>query len=440
MRRPTRRAPTARAPTGRRYFSRYTGLGAYKKRALARTRTRRVPQRVPRSRPPVAPKNSVIGDLAGTVGSIFGGPAVGNLASTVGNAFSKVLGLGAYSVKDNVLVEEMVTGKQVPVMHSSDESVIIRHREYICDVSSSTSFTNRVFEVNPGLSVTFPWLSTIAQNFEQYKWRGLIFEYKSTSANALNSTNTALGSVAIASEYNTNAQPFFSKSQVLNNMWTCNAKPSENFMHPIECAPQFGVTNLLYVRTMPSPSGQDKRLYDMVNVQLVTEGSQAVATVGELWATYEIELFKPQIGYGSMALGSRCAHYRLNNASNVAHFGTTRTSMGDYIGLSFLANEDVQFPIGIEGKYLVQVSWLGDSTACTKPAIIFANCSALNFWNNGTYSDTGVNATTTLYSVEIMIDIPDPTKQASFVFNLGTLPANCIAGDLLVVQINGNVN
>jgi hypothetical protein len=39
----------------------------------------------------------------------------------------------------------------------------------------------------------FPWLSNIAQNFESYKLRGLVFEFKSMSGDALTSTNTALG-------------------------------------------------------------------------------------------------------------------------------------------------------------------------------------------------------------------------------------------------------
>lgn len=72
----------------------------------------------------------------------------------------------------------------------------IQNREYIMDIvsgSSANSFNYNTFDLNPGSSVTFPWLNRIAQNFESYRFHGLVFEFKSMSADALNSTNTALG-------------------------------------------------------------------------------------------------------------------------------------------------------------------------------------------------------------------------------------------------------
>lgn len=120
---------------------------------------------------------------------------------------------------------------------NSKNGVRIRHREFIQDVSSSTSFVNQLFSINAGLASTFPWLSQIAPNFEQYKFHGLIFEFRSTSANALNSTNTALGTVILGTDYNTAAAAFTSKQQMENNEWTCSTKPSLSVIHPIECAP-----------------------------------------------------------------------------------------------------------------------------------------------------------------------------------------------------------
>lgn len=71
----------------------------------------------------------------------------------------------------------------------------ISHREYVGDVVSgpSNSFTYKTYSLNPGNSSLFPWLSVISENFESYKFHGLVFEFKSMSADALNSTNTALG-------------------------------------------------------------------------------------------------------------------------------------------------------------------------------------------------------------------------------------------------------
>ena len=53
----------------------------------------------------------------------------------------------------------------------------------------------------------------------------------------------------------------------------------------------------LYVRpTLNVPSGSDRRLYDFGNFQIATIGLQGTSVnVGELWVTYEIELFKPKV-------------------------------------------------------------------------------------------------------------------------------------------------
>lgn len=55
------------------------------------------------------------------------------------------------------------------------------------------TFNYSTWQLNPGQKSLFPWLAGIASNFESYKFHGLVFEYKSMSADALNSTNTALG-------------------------------------------------------------------------------------------------------------------------------------------------------------------------------------------------------------------------------------------------------
>lgn len=68
------------------------------------------------------------------------------------------------------------------------------------DVISSSAgvFNGLVYKINPGNPETFPWLSSIASNFEAYRIEGLVFEYKTMSADALNSTNTALGQIILS--------------------------------------------------------------------------------------------------------------------------------------------------------------------------------------------------------------------------------------------------
>jgi len=153
-----------------------------------------------------------------------------DIGTSVGTKFGSwlggIFGFGSYRIKQNSVFNSM--SQQVPFMHSSSESIILRHREYIADVSSTAAFTSTVYAINPGLNGSFPYLSTIAQAFQEYEFKGLAYEFKSTSADALNSTNTALGSVSMAIQYRTDANAFVDKQQLLNEMWAVDGKPSDN--------------------------------------------------------------------------------------------------------------------------------------------------------------------------------------------------------------------
>lgn len=132
-----------------------------------------------------------------------------NIGTGVGGFFSKIFGGGAYTVKNNSIMTDAG-----PPVWSDDGSVTVKHREFLQDVSGSVAFTLQAFAINPGLFGTFPWLSALGANFEQYDLRGLVLEFKSTSASALNSTNTALGVVIMSTNYDTLDSNFTSKQQM----------------------------------------------------------------------------------------------------------------------------------------------------------------------------------------------------------------------------------
>jgi len=192
----------------------------------------------------------------------------------------------------------VMTG-DVPTIKNSKSGVIIRHKEYITDVQAANAFTNLVFPINPGLPATFPFLSQISMAFEEYEFRGLMFEFKSMSSDALlmSATNSSLGTVVMATEYDVIDPAFASKIQMENHQYSCSAKPSTSFMHPIECARGLTPQTHLYTRNAQPPANADLRLYDLGNFNIAVQGMQAAnGTCGELWCTYEIEFFKPQLG------------------------------------------------------------------------------------------------------------------------------------------------
>jgi len=214
-----------------------------------------------------------------------------------------IRGFGDYSIKHNTI---MSGGMSPPMITNSvvTGGVILRHREYLRDITAATEFTNLQFDVNPGINATFPWLSQIATSFEQYKFRGLVFEFKSMAADVVlsNAASTALGTVIMGTKYNVLELPFTNKFEMENWEFTSSCKPSCNMMHPIECAASQTPVDMLYIRSTNATQGAmagDLRLYDLCNFNIAVQGMQNTGqdgtAIGELWATYEVELYKPKL-------------------------------------------------------------------------------------------------------------------------------------------------
>lgn len=365
------------------------------------------------------------------------GPSVGaQLGDFAQSWLSKITGLGEYKIQGNSLLH----GSQVPAMHSAKDGFRIRHREYIGDISSSIAFANSSYEVNPGLDETFPWLSSIAQNFEEYSIEGMIVEFKSTSADALNSTNTALGTIVICAEYNVHQAAYVNKQQMENSLFCVSGKPSESLIMPIECDPKQNPFKIQYVRTGDVPSGQDKRLYDLCNFQVASVGSQAAAVVGELWVSYDIVLRKPQLSSG-LGLALDTLHYSLvAPVVTTAYFGTSRSELFDSYGASF-SGTVLTLPAGNSGKHQLVYTVSGDSTAVVNPTFTYTNATLDTVYQNNAVTQISNGSTTaTRYIVSHVFIITDPALPVTLTMSGGTLPANPTYGDLLVSQVNGNLD
>ena len=231
---------------------------------------------------------------------MFGVPIAGGAAGHgLGAAISKWLGAGDYTVTQNSLVNSVKASGNIPMMHTNDQSVIVRHKEFVCEVRSSSLYTiQKSLTINPGNSELFPWLSSIASSYQQYKLKGMVYHYVPTSGSATGA-NTALGSVMMQTSYRSNDSPPSNKIEMLNEYWSTEAMPSESFCHPIECNPAENPFNVQYVRSSGStvPAQDSPLLYDLGKTYLATSGQQTTDQVlGDLWVTYEVELKKPIVG------------------------------------------------------------------------------------------------------------------------------------------------
>lgn len=244
-----------------------------------------------------------VGRQAGAMlGSNYGlGRAGGDIGGKLGSYLhyiGKIFGSGDYvTASAGVSGNSLVNNEAQAPQFAGQRAVRIRHREYLGDVLTSATagaFSIQAFPINPGMALSFPWLSQVCgSTFQQYRLNGMVFEFRSMSADALNSTNTALGSVVMATDYDSKDSPFTTKQQMENTMFGVSCKPSSCMIHAIECAKNQTSVSELYIRAYNVPTGADPRLYDMGNFYIATAGMQGTnVNVGELWVSYDVTLLK----------------------------------------------------------------------------------------------------------------------------------------------------
>jgi len=390
----------------------------------------------------------------------FAGYLSGFAGSTIGKGvIPRILGQGDYNIVSNSIINGGGDSSVAPQFESSNSfrSIRVAKREYITDVQSSINFTNTVYQINPANVALFPWLSSIAQNFQEYRIHGMVLQYTSLSSDALNSTNTALGAVIMSTDYNAANAPYSSKASAENAEYTVSTKPSQSLIHGIECDPMQTVNQgHLYISPLNNgraPAGEDIKTYNLGTFQFMTQGSQAVATIGELWVSYDIELIKPV--EGAQLNRSAADHYSCFDCGNSGAggflFGTTRNAdslgVGTTITSGNLANNKIEFPASaITGqKYLILYQVNGSAVTIARPTFVNTAVDFLQVWEtSGTPDTTLVTgpqnglAATTSFMMGFIVQINNTvslSNRASIVFDMTakTLPTG--DGDLMIIQL-----
>jgi hypothetical protein len=281
-------------------------------------------------------------------------------------AIMAITGFGDYTV-----VKNSITGGSggTPPMFTSDRPCTkIRHREFVALVQSpGSTFNINAYSINP-LSSFFPWLSEISGSFEQFAVRGMVVEFKSTSATAVASTNTALGSVILATQYNVLAPAFTTQQQMEAYQYCTSCAPSVSMIHPIECDPSQNTISELFVDVYTSG---DPRLSIMGTTYIATVGQQAASTIGELWVSYDIDFFRPKLfsgisnpglGFhwssGSSVLSSNLLSPQYQNDLNTV-------SAGSDLPVVFAGGSSLRFPGNLACTLLITGSFSLSNSSVT---------------------------------------------------------------------------
>lgn len=346
---------------------------------------------------------SKAGAIAGNyIGEMFHLPHAKAIGKWLGSGIGQIFGSGDYSVvgptpESNVLFNS----REVPKFSTTRATNIVCHREYIRDFTGASAFTNTTYRLNPGSSETFPWLSSIAENYQQYKFHGLIFEFKPLITDYI--TGGAPGVVIMATNYNASDAPYETKQEMENSEFAVSVKPTSNLVHGVECAVDQTSVPIKYVKSSPSDPG-DSRLYDMGLFQFANQGSPS-QLLGELWVSYCVEFFKPQQPStpGGSIFSGIC--YRTNQG-NTSPLGTNNDRSLGNIGLT-ATNTDITFDGIPSAYYLIDVEFQGSANAASQPTQIspgnllefvpkFAANNPINNYTNTSATFTTVTSTVTV--------------------------------------------
>lgn len=314
---------------------------------------------------------------AGAVGgTMLGGPAGGAIGGFLGDQLSRVVGFGDYVIKSNSYTKKQrggagevvnvggikVQGGPMPSFSRAGQGIRISHREYVCDITGSAEFANTGFLVNASNEHLFPWLSHVAHYFEEYTFKGLLFEYRPTSG-AFNGATQALGSVIYATNYNCMEANFATKAEMDSYEYVTSCLPCVSMIHPVECMPGSNPVSVYYTKAVDSPDAQ--LMYDMGNFQVGTQGMNAANVVGELWVSYDIVLTKPRVNVrGPTEVWS---HYTTSSSTAAA-----ATAFGNPVAMTAHADNRTALTFTTTtvclphtGYYLMAIMWSGSGANIT---------------------------------------------------------------------------
>jgi hypothetical protein len=377
------------------------------------------------------------------LGSMFNVPHMKGIGRWLGSGIGQIFGSGDYTtVGPQPSYNVLTNGSQIPKFDSTRATNIVCHREYLGDITGTTGFNNTTYPLNPGMPTTFPWLSTIAQNYQEYQFHGLVFEFRPLITDFV--TNGAPGVVVMATNYNADVPNYISKQEMENSEFAVSVKPTVGLMHGVECARDAKVLYKQYVRSGAVPNGQDLRLYDLGNFQFATQQNPA-QDLGELWVTYCVEFSKPilpsDVGGDVQSLFAE-----RSVVSSAVPFGNIQTGIvGDMIGGSLTGTTLSWY--GQPGNiYVMTTSWIGTTAAVAT----FPNGSSFGVlpYNVGTArAQNYVNApqiglTGTLSMTQIMYwkcNLPNPGICTVTYNGSGVFPSGTTTCQVMLTQISTSI-
>ncbi|QMW68695.1 capsid protein [Crucivirus-182] len=378
----------------------------------------------------------------GNVGSEIGkyvpmpyGSQIGRAVGTAGGyLYRKITGRGDYLLQNGG--NPNIT-KPIP-RFSSDNSIRIKHKEFISNISSTTTFNNITYKINPGNQRLFPWMSMLSQCYEKYRINSMVIYYRSLSGDSMSSSNVNLGKILLGCDYNASDQPWINADQFYGSMHSNSGKPSADLMLAIECknSPE------LFIRTGGLKSGEDRKSYDFGTLQIGTDSSQSANEIGECFVSYDISLMS-SVNNGGVGLNVKTAKAQLSNCTTTRWFGDLTTwEHNDIDGLTISTDGNyLVFPAEMSSGTFQLIYTMKGSTPATLALPTFDATSGVigkTIFDDDTdqyLSNAGDSSTR--FILTTIFTITDKNAAFGMLTTTGTLPGGSFqTADLQVIKLN----
>jgi len=325
-------------------------------------------------------------------------PGLGDFLGKGASSLAKWIGFGDYRLKSNT----MLTGCGRPNFTSKPGSIRFAWTEFVNPITySSSNFSLQNYLLNPGNSTLFPFLSTIATNFENFEFHGLIMHYDSTSSVAFSGNSPAVGQVTMATDYDVIDANYAGIREMEVTLFATTEPPFDDQYHAIECKRGKNVMSNMYVQpySQVAQFPDDPRFSCLGNFQLATSGipypGSGAPVIGNLYVTYDVTLMKPQIATDATASFSQ--HMTVNNVSNVwsgfqlvaVNPAGSPTMTFSIAGTGTNSQMTVTVPAGqpFIGQYVISIQGLSaTSFSASLPVTGFGSSGSVTIKPNPTYA------------------------------------------------------
>jgi hypothetical protein len=266
--------------------------------------------------------------------------------------------------------------------------------EYLTNMEATEPFTLQQVKINPGDETVFPYLSGLANNYEEYKFERLTFQYKTTCSTLTD------GSSYFAFNPDSREDAPTDKIRFMSFHDAKKAGAWESYSLTV---PRERLKVKRYISTGDLPSDTDIHFYDVGSFYAASEGNSGnVSTpisIGEVYVSYRVVLSSPRrlVDNGSPSMTFATTSSIPPNPFD----GATPHYSVPVPGVTTTADK-IEF--SEPGQYKIDIDWTGAGLTDGNP---FTTSNAADFGSFNTYKTGFVNSTSTKGWYSYLIDVLD---------------------------------